>query len=426
MPQSGDFNHPFVEAVDYLRRKVAVPTTTWRDIEGRSHDRSFVVAGAKKRDLLEDIRAEMVQAVSGKLTLAEWSRDFEAIVARHGWTGWTGEGTARGHAWRTRLIYDTNLRTAYAAGRYRQMTDPDVVKIYKWWRYRHHWTRVPLRERPEHAHVFNGTLLPWDHVWWKTHYPPNGWNCSCGVEPLSDRDLRGQGLTASPDPVSNTRLMRDPKTGDMVKVPVGIDLGWDHAPGRDWSLGIVPRALQVPLDPPETDAPRLALQRALPPLAEIAKPFVSARLPDDVKPEEAVKAFLEYFGATWDEPRMVRDQAGHAIPIAKSLFLRGDGKFKGGSRDRHLHMPQLAETIADPDEIWLEWVQRRDTGRWVLARRYLRVTPDGAGFGAFTWTDDGWEGSTAFPPEHGVKGAVNPGYIERHRRGALLYRRAKK
>lgn len=36
--------------------------------------------------------------------------------------------------------------------------------------------------RVREAHrVLNGTILPIDHPFWKTYYPPNGWNCRCYV-----------------------------------------------------------------------------------------------------------------------------------------------------------------------------------------------------------------------------------------------------
>jgi uncharacterized protein with gpF-like domain len=30
------------------------------------------------------------------------------------------------------------------------------------------------RTRPMHA-AWHNTVLPFDHPFWKTHYPPNGW-----------------------------------------------------------------------------------------------------------------------------------------------------------------------------------------------------------------------------------------------------------
>lgn len=37
--------------------------------------------------------------------------------------------------------------------------------------------------RPTH-HAANGTVLPKDHIFWQTWWPPNGWNCRCRVIPI--------------------------------------------------------------------------------------------------------------------------------------------------------------------------------------------------------------------------------------------------
>lgn len=37
---------------------------------------------------------------------------------------------------------------------------------------------------PREAHKpFYGIVLPIDHPWWDTHFPPNGWRCKCTVRP---------------------------------------------------------------------------------------------------------------------------------------------------------------------------------------------------------------------------------------------------
>lgn len=414
---SSAWGQEFEEALRFFRQKIDLPSATWRDIEGRSHDRAFVVAGAMKEALLSDLRAEIDRAIAGKLSLADFRKNFDAIAARHGWTGWTGEGSEAGRAWRTRVIYETNLRTAYAAGRYAQMTDPDVVRVQKWWRYRHAWTRVPERERPEHA-AWDGRVLAWDDPWWEAHYPPNGWNCSCGVETLSDEDLEEEGVRPDETPPSRTRPVRDPKTGETVQVPVGVDFGWDHAPGRNWAKGLVPKELERPLLPAGASGPVRP-----PPAMPTPRPFRADVLPADTPPERAVERFLAEFGAAPDKPALWRDPAGHALPIGGDLFQRLDGSSKSADRDRHLQLPRLAEAIKDPDEIWLDWMRRRDTGLYVLVRRYLRAAPDGAGFASFSWTSDGWEGSTVFAPEKGRQAKPSFEYLERQRAGALLWRR---
>lgn len=45
------------------------------------------------------------------------------------------------------------------------------------------------RVRAEHQ-KWDGTVLPIDHPWWKTHYPPNDWGCRCDVERTDDPPTR--------------------------------------------------------------------------------------------------------------------------------------------------------------------------------------------------------------------------------------------
>ena len=113
----------FAEQIAFFRQKVNIGTARWDDLLGAAHDRAFVVAGAAKADLLADLRAAVTKAIEQGTTLATFRQDFDALVARHGWTGWTGEGTAAGRAWRTRVIYETNLRASYAAGRWAQRSE---------------------------------------------------------------------------------------------------------------------------------------------------------------------------------------------------------------------------------------------------------------------------------------------------------------
>lgn len=417
-----DFTVPFQEAIDFFRQKVTLPSKTWRDILGRSHDRAFVVAGATKDALLADLRAEIDKAIAGKTTLADFRARFDEIVARQGWSGFAGDGSEGGRAWRTRVIYETNLKTSYAAGRYAQMTDPDIVKIYKWWRYRHAFYRVPVKERYEHAHVWDGLVLAWNDPWWDTHYPPNGWECSCGVETLSDRDLKAEGISPSTAPDLGTRSVVDPKTGDKVQVPNGIDFGWDHAPGRDWSRGIVPRELQKPLGPiigPREPGPKLE------PLADIARPFRAPLMAEGLPAEDYIRAFLDEFGAAPGRPALWRDAAGHALVISDELFRSRDGELKLFKAERAPHVRRLAEAIRDPDEIWLDWAIGPG-GEIRQVRRYLRTSPDSPEFASFGWSAAGWAGLTAFNPTRDRPRRPRPSYLEGQRTGALLYRRSEK
>ncbi len=215
-------NLPFAEQIAFFRAKLNLPTERWDDIWQAAHDRAFIVAGAMKADLLADLRGAVDKAVSQGTTLKTFRADFRQIVARHGWAGWTGEGTAAGEAWRTRVIYETNLRTSYAAGRHAQLRDPATRKALPYWRYVH--SGLARDPRPEHlAWSDSGLTLPADHPFWDTHYPPNGWGCRCRVVAVREPDA---GATTEP-PAGWDSI--NPATG----TPRGIDKGWGYAPGAN-------------------------------------------------------------------------------------------------------------------------------------------------------------------------------------------------
>lgn len=223
---------PFTAAIEYFRQKVNLTTRAWDDIWGEMHTRAFTVAGAINEDLLEDLRRAIDKAISKGTTLAEFRKDFDAIIEKF---GWSYKGT---RGWRTAVIYDTNLSVAYSAGRYRQMSTPAVKAVRPYFRY---LRSSSADRRPEHVKWVN-LVLPQDDPFWDTHYPPNGWGCKCGVQSLSKRDiarLRADGedlRTTSPD-VDLVDYV-DKKTGQVIELPRGIDPGWDYNPGHNpWSEG---------------------------------------------------------------------------------------------------------------------------------------------------------------------------------------------
>jgi len=216
---------PFDEQIDFFRGKLDLATEAWTDIWHDAHDRAFVVAGAAHSDLVADLRSAVDRAIADGTTLETFRKDFDRAVAKHGWT-YNG-----GRDWRTRIIYGTNLRTSYAAGRYRQMRD--VAAHRPFWRYRH----SDASEHPRHDHLaWDGLVLRHDDPWWDTHYPPNGWGCKCYIETLAERDMQRMGRDG-PDtaPAVRTRTVTVGAKGPTprtVTVPVGIDPGWAYAPGQ--------------------------------------------------------------------------------------------------------------------------------------------------------------------------------------------------
>lgn len=214
------FRQPFAEqlAAFRLRLQNLVPTQTWTDMWHNAHDRGFMVAGAAKADLLADLGAAVDKSISQGTTLDQFRKDFRQIVAKHGWTGWTGEGTAKGEAWRTKVIYQANMRTSYMAGRRAQL----IAGNYKYWVYRHSGAEHP---RLDHL-ALDGIALPPDHPFWLTHFPPNGFFCGCDV--YGAHTLAGiRRVGGDPD----KRLPEGWDKRDADGNLPGVGKGWDYAPG---------------------------------------------------------------------------------------------------------------------------------------------------------------------------------------------------
>lgn len=222
MPTFG-FRQPFALQVEFLKAKLRLPTNKWDDIWQEAHDRAFVVAGAAKADLLADLHSAVIRAVEEGRGIEDFRKEFREIVAKNGWTGWTGQGSDAGEAWRTRVIYQTNMATSYAAGRFAQLSDPDLLLLRPYWKY-HHLDGV-LHPRPLHV-SWGGLVLPHDHPFWKTHYPPNGWGCHCWVTAASRADYDKAQASGKAEPPEGWSAI-NARSG----APVGIDKGWAYAPG---------------------------------------------------------------------------------------------------------------------------------------------------------------------------------------------------
>lgn len=216
-------NLPFDEAIAFFRNKITLPSKRWTDVWKDSHDVGFMVAGAAKADLLNDLRKAIDKAISEGTTLEEFRRDFDEIITR---TGWDYKG---GRGWRTRVIYETNLRTSYAAGRHAQLTDPDLLRVRPYWRYLHGGSADP---REEHL-SWDGLVLPADDPWWDEHYPPNGWGCSCKVVAVGPDDLKRLGKDRPDQAPATEREPWSDTTGTRHEdIPKGVDPGFNYAPGR--------------------------------------------------------------------------------------------------------------------------------------------------------------------------------------------------
>lgn len=234
-PAAGSFTLPPAQAIAYFKAKGLKVTFDWRDMIGAEHASAFTVAKMADLDLLADVQASLDDAIAQGLSFQSWADTITPLLQQKGWWGrqavtdpLTGETIVAqlGSPGRLKTIFRTNVQSSYAAGQWEQIqAQKDVAEYLMYDAVDDH------RTRPQHAE-WDGTVLPVDHDWWTAHYPPNGWNCRCGVIQLSAEDLEDLGLAPSAKaPPGGTSNWTNPRTGKVEKVEKGLDPGWNTNPG---------------------------------------------------------------------------------------------------------------------------------------------------------------------------------------------------
>ncbi|EHN77122.1 SPP1 gp7, partial [Streptomyces coelicoflavus ZG0656] len=146
---------------------------------------------------------------------------------------------------RLRTIYDVNMRMAHAAGRWQRIEAAKATLPYLV------YTAVlDGVTRPQHA-AWGGRggvriILPVDHPFWRTHYPPNGWHCRCTVLQMSAAMIQARGWSVTTEEElqatdwTKTRPWLNGRTGRTEVVPIGIDPGFAYNVGQARRAALTP------------------------------------------------------------------------------------------------------------------------------------------------------------------------------------------
>ena len=221
------------ELIELIEGKTPRAIGHWRELGGEEYARSFTASRTIGYDIVHDLHTAFLETMR---TPGATGEDFEAMVfpiLRQ--KGWLADKTDQQVATRLALIYDTNLRTAQAVGRWGriQRTKAALPYLYSFTaadeRVRH-----PPKSREDHR-AFEGILLPVDHPFWLSYFPPLGFRCRCQVVQKS----RGQ--AGRMGPVTNE--------GELAQRIARLGPPWGFNPG------------QRPLRPVEMAAERANAER---------------------------------------------------------------------------------------------------------------------------------------------------------------------
>lgn len=249
----------------------------WHDTLHHAHADQFVVAKMAQTDLLRQVHSSLIKAQRDGWSYDRWARTITPQMQAAGWWGKkevlnpkTGkmEMAQLGSPRRLEIIFRQNMRTATMSAKFDSMMASRGSRPL--WRY---VAVMDKRTRPAHAALHN-LVFRWDHPFWSSHWPPNGWLCRCTVTSeteasigrLTDEILNlnkklapGAAAETAPEFIAATEvpvesmvelpMSRDgtaidnlPKGVHRKKVPVyefrGVktDPGWGYNPGQmSWS-----------------------------------------------------------------------------------------------------------------------------------------------------------------------------------------------
>lgn len=412
------------EAVEFWKDKVVLSPGEYGDLAIDAKWRAFGVSGIAKGRELETVFNSLKRAVEEGISFGEFKKGCREIFRRR---GWYGQG-----AWRVDNIFRTNIQTAYAVGRYKQLVQ--AVQDRPYWMYD---AVNDSRTRPLHA-ALDGKVFPAGSSFWDTWYPPNGYRCRCSVVSLTGRDVEQRGYDVEEEDISGKLIEpRDPRTGlKMPARPLVPDPGFSGNPGKSYWGGFVDGAfkeggkleqfpgLKGPSDyrlPSADNLKKLApAPDLLPSLSELKAGGMSNREAERFYAEEFRKAFgIEEGGEKLFNVR------GEPVIVSERMVTGKGGRAKLTKGNRGQYVPLYHKTVTDPDEVWIT-PMGDDAGKVILRRRHLSFwrgeDENIAGFCVLDIDGGVWRGVTVYDVQAGQAGLAGKlldgenGY----RRGILL------
>lgn len=233
------------EVTGYFDGKGDKPSFSWQDVYAEEHAYAFTAAKAVDVELRTALRDAISKGIREGRTFDNFVADLQPELQRLGWWGPRLVTDPSGmdpdklvdFSSRRRLetMFWANMRSARAAGQWQR-----IQRAKRGLPYLLYVRSAAAEPRAEHL-GWVGIILPVDHEWWQTHFPPNGWGCKCSVRQISKREADllltaerkedGIWYVSEPPEDGPPREFRNRRSGEISMVPAGIDPGWQTNPG---------------------------------------------------------------------------------------------------------------------------------------------------------------------------------------------------
>ncbi|MDX2008208.1 MAG: phage minor head protein [Meiothermus sp.] len=171
------------EAIAWFRARLPLTDPQFRALEAEARARAFFVSGLTRLELVQQVFDRLDSALAKGDTLEEFKAGLPAALQ-----GAWGTGSAH----RLGLIFDTNLQSAYGAGRWKSA---DAVRES-----RPFWGLAVVLDGRTSKICLNlrGVIRPADDPFWDTHVPPLHYRCRTALVTYSREQAEARGVTPTP------------------------------------------------------------------------------------------------------------------------------------------------------------------------------------------------------------------------------------
>lgn len=166
----------FLEALEYAHNKKIVLPDEFYSMDLKTRQMATTVSFLSSLEQIETV----IKAVNKSIADGGTFNDFQKLIAE-------SEIILPKHYLDN--VFRTNIQNAYGHGRWQQQQRNKAKRQYLMYS-----AINDSRVRPAHL-ALNRIVLPIDHPFWLTHYPPLGFRCRCTVIALTEKQALKYGIT---------------------------------------------------------------------------------------------------------------------------------------------------------------------------------------------------------------------------------------
>lgn len=174
----------FQEASDWFRGRVAVTRAEWDAMSFAARRQAFTIAGTQQLRVVQAVLESIQLALDKGLPIGTWRKDIKKRL---------GSFATENSANLTTAFINAH-QIAYNTGRWYQMSEPSVTRAMPYRR----WDTVMDGRQTPVCDACNNTVLPHDHPWWLTHWPPAHPRCRSAVRAITASMAKRRGITEKP------------------------------------------------------------------------------------------------------------------------------------------------------------------------------------------------------------------------------------